>query len=51
MTKEKLEELVKVGGKEMTTRLSPTNLESTQLCYANEDTFEVLVTNTLEDTD
>ena len=51
VNKEKLEELVKVRGKATTTRLSLTDLKSTQLRYTNEDTFKVLVTNTLEDTD
>lgn len=35
----------------MTTRLSPTDLESTQLGYANKEEFEVLAIDTLMDTD
>ncbi|XP_050919355.1 uncharacterized protein LOC127136887 [Lathyrus oleraceus] len=51
ISKEKLEELVKVRGKAMAARLSPTNLESTQLGYANKEEFEVLSIDTLIDTD
>ncbi|XP_050915881.1 uncharacterized protein LOC127130975 [Lathyrus oleraceus] len=51
ISKEKLEELVEVRGKAMATRLSPTDLESTQLGYANKEEFEVLAIDTLIDTD
>ncbi|XP_050896046.1 uncharacterized protein LOC127102751 [Lathyrus oleraceus] len=51
ISKEKLEELVKVRGKAMYARLSPTDLESTQLGYANKEEFEVLAIHTLIDTD
>ncbi|XP_050914866.1 uncharacterized protein LOC127129785 [Lathyrus oleraceus] len=51
ISKEKLEELVEVRGKAMAARLSPTDLESTQLGYANKEEFEVLAIDTLIDTD
>jgi ribonuclease HI len=51
ISKEKLEELVEVRGKEMAARLSPTDLESTQLGYANKEEFEVLAIDTLMDSD
>ncbi|XP_050896875.1 uncharacterized protein LOC127103676 [Lathyrus oleraceus] len=51
ISKEKLEELVEVRGKAMASRLSPTNLKSTQLGYANKEEFEVLAIDTLIDTD
>ncbi|XP_050902196.1 uncharacterized protein LOC127112046 [Lathyrus oleraceus] len=51
ISKEKLEELVEVRGKAMAARLSPTDLESTQLGYANKEEFEVLTIDTLMDTD
>ncbi|XP_050888416.1 uncharacterized protein LOC127093515 [Lathyrus oleraceus] len=50
-SQEKLEELVKVRGKVMAARFSPTDLESTQLGYANKEEFEVLAIDTLMDTD
>lgn len=50
ISKEKLEELVEVRGKAMTSRLSPTDLESTRLGYANKEEFEVLAIDTLMDT-
>ncbi|XP_050919286.1 uncharacterized protein LOC127136808 [Lathyrus oleraceus] len=51
ISKEKLEELVEVRGKAMAARLSPTDLESTQLGYDNKEEFEVLAIDTLIDTD
>ncbi|XP_050878265.1 uncharacterized protein LOC127082081 [Lathyrus oleraceus] len=51
ISKEKLEELVEVRGKAMAARLSPTDLESTQLGYANKEEFKVLAIDTLMDTD
>ncbi|XP_050908447.1 uncharacterized protein LOC127122083 [Lathyrus oleraceus] len=51
ISKEKLEELVEVRGKAMTARLSPTDLESTHLGYANKEEFEVLAIDTLIDID
>ncbi|XP_050908624.1 uncharacterized protein LOC127122310 [Lathyrus oleraceus] len=51
ISKEKLEELVEVRGKAMAARLSPTDLKSTQLGYANKEEFEVLAIDTLIDTD
>ncbi|XP_050916283.1 uncharacterized protein LOC127131400 [Lathyrus oleraceus] len=51
ISKEKLEELVEVRGKAMAARLSPTDLESTQLGYANKEEFEVLAIDTLIDID
>ncbi|XP_050888197.1 uncharacterized protein LOC127093327 [Lathyrus oleraceus] len=51
ISKEKLEEFVEVRGKAMAARLSPTNLESTKLGYANKEEFEVLAIHTLMDTD
>ncbi|XP_050920123.1 uncharacterized protein LOC127137740 [Lathyrus oleraceus] len=50
ISKEKLEELVEVRGKAMAARLSPTDLESTQLGYANKEEFKVLAIDTLMDT-
>ncbi|XP_050920040.1 uncharacterized protein LOC127137641 [Lathyrus oleraceus] len=50
ISKEKLEELVEVRGKAMAARLSPTDLESTRLGYANKEEFEVLAIDTLMDT-
>ncbi|XP_050889370.1 uncharacterized protein LOC127094596 [Lathyrus oleraceus] len=50
ISKEKLEELVEVRGKAMAARLSPTDLESTQLGYANKKEFEILAIDTLIDT-
>ncbi|XP_058733118.1 uncharacterized protein LOC131604710 [Vicia villosa] len=51
ISKEKLEELVEVRGKVMATRLSPRDLENTQLGYANKEEFKVLAIDTLIDTD
>ncbi|XP_050914591.1 uncharacterized protein LOC127129449 [Lathyrus oleraceus] len=51
ISKEKLGELVEVRGKAMAARLSPTDLESTQLGYSNKEEFEVLAIDTLIDTD
>ncbi|XP_050914580.1 uncharacterized protein LOC127129439 [Lathyrus oleraceus] len=51
ISKEKLEELVEVRGKSMASRLSPTDLENTQLGYANKEEFEVLAIDTLMGTD
>ncbi|XP_058726440.1 uncharacterized protein LOC131597789 [Vicia villosa] len=51
VSKERLEELVEVKGKAMTTRLSPIDLETTQLGFANQEEFEVLTVDTLIETD
>ncbi|XP_050890198.1 uncharacterized protein LOC127095564 [Lathyrus oleraceus] len=51
ISKDKLEELVEVRGKAMAARLSPADLESTQLGYANKEEFEVLAIDTSMDTD
>ncbi|XP_058767999.1 uncharacterized protein LOC131641716 [Vicia villosa] len=51
VSKERLEELIQVRGKAMTTRLSPTDLENTQLGFANQEEFEVLNIDALTDTD
>ncbi|XP_058759340.1 uncharacterized protein LOC131632610 [Vicia villosa] len=50
VSKERLEELIQVRGKAMATRLSPTNLENTQLGFANQEEFEVLNKDALTDT-
>ncbi|XP_050896078.1 uncharacterized protein LOC127102788 [Lathyrus oleraceus] len=50
ISKEKLEELIEVRGKAMAAILSPTDLESTRLGYANKEEFEVLAIDTLIDT-
>ncbi|XP_050897537.1 uncharacterized protein LOC127104395 [Lathyrus oleraceus] len=51
ISKGKLEELVEVRGKAMAARLSPTDLENTQLGYASKEEFEVLAIDTLIDID
>ncbi|XP_058784569.1 uncharacterized protein LOC131659384 [Vicia villosa] len=51
ISKEKLEELVKVRGKARETKLSPSDLERNCLGYANEEEFEVLAIDTLTNTD
>ncbi|XP_058774553.1 uncharacterized protein LOC131648840 [Vicia villosa] len=51
ISREKLEELVEVRGKVMTTKLSPSDLERNRLGYANEEEFEVLAIDTLTSTD
>src|SRR3954469_9345929 len=42
VSKEKLEELIEVRGKAMATKLSPSDLENSQLGFANEEEFKVL---------
>ena len=48
---ESLKDLIEVRGKEMAAKLSPYDLENSKLGYTNKEEFEVLVINTLIDTD
>ncbi|XP_058786881.1 uncharacterized protein LOC131661365 [Vicia villosa] len=50
ISREKLKELVEVRGKEMTTKLSPSDLERNRLGYANKEEFKVLAIDTLTST-
>src|SRR3954463_7020209 len=51
VSKEKQEELIEVRGKAMATKLSPSDLENSQLRFANKEEFEVLNIDSLADTD
>src|SRR3954471_14360529 len=51
VSKEKLEEMIEVGGREMATKLSPSDLENSQLGFASKEEFEVLNIDSLADTD
>lgn len=51
ISKEKLEDAIKVRGRVMSTRLSPTYLEATKLGYTNEENFEILAIDSLTDED
>src|SRR3954465_7321162 len=51
VSKEKLEELIEVRGKAMATKLSTSDLESSQLGFANKEEFVVLNIDSLANTD
>ena len=47
VSKEKLEDLIEVRGRVMTTKLSPSGLEMTKLGYADGENFEILAIDNL----
>ena len=51
VSKERLEDLIKVRGKVLATKLSPTDLKNSRLVYVNDACFEVLSIDSLADTD
>lgn len=51
LSKERLKELIEVGGKVKAIGLSPSDLEISKLGYADEENFEILAINNLADTD
>lgn len=51
MSKEKLEDLIEVRVRVMTTRLSPSDLEMTKLGFADRENFKILAIDNLTDRD
>lgn len=51
VSKEKLEKLIEILGKVLTIILSSSNLQNSSMEYVNEESFEVLAIDSLEDTD
>src|SRR3954464_7320042 len=51
VSKNKFEELIQVRGRAMATKLSPSDLENSQIGFANKEEFEVLNIDSLADTD
>lgn len=49
--KEKLQDAIEVRGRVMSTKLSPTDLETTKLGYDDEQNFEILSIDSLVDVD
>ncbi|XP_050909651.1 uncharacterized protein LOC127123478 [Lathyrus oleraceus] len=51
ISKEKLQKVIEVRGKFVSTRLAPSNLEKTKLGYADKENFEILAIDNLTDGD
>lgn len=51
VSKEKLEDLIEVQGRVMTTKLSPSDLEMKKLGYADGENFEILAIDNLTNID
>lgn len=51
ISKKKLEDAIEVRGRLMSTKLFPTDLESTKLGYADEENFEILAIDCLTNED
>ena len=49
--KEKLQQVIKVRGRVTLTKLSPTDLKTTKLGYANHENFEILFIDNLTEQD
>jgi hypothetical protein len=51
ISKEKLQKVIEVRGRVVSTRLAPSNLEATKLGYTEKESFEILALDSLEDED